>query len=282
MYPAIDWNQVWKEMLEENLRTRRSSRCSSFWDTAGRAEDYLRHSQEEGSERIQAMINMLGVSRDDRILDIGSGPGTLTIPLSFLAGHVTAVEPAPPMAALLREEIRRTGAANVTVVEKYWEDTLPDDLNPPYNRVIAAYSLGMPDLKDAIMKMQEVCSDTIYIFFPAGKSFWEEMMIYLWPHLHHTPYCPGPKTDVIWNLLYQMGICAEIRIFPLVQKNRYKSIEEAVNEYAPRMLVTHPWQHEILGQYLRNRLLICDGHYWLTGTVLHTCVSWKAGEKTGF
>ena len=42
------------------------------------------------------------------------------------------------------------------------------------------------------------------------------------------------------------------------------------------MLITEEWQRDLLSQYIRNRLLICDGDYCLTGTVLHTCISWKA------
>lgn len=279
VYPAIDWNQVWQEMLQENLNTRGSTKCSSFWETAGNAKDFLRSSHREGAERIQVMLDTLDITEGTRILDIGSGPGTLTIPLSPIAGHITAVEPAAPMVALLREEIRRTGVSNITVVEKHWEDIIPEELTPPYEIVIAAYSLGMSDLKGALIKMQEVCCDTIYIFFSAGKPFWEEMMVYLWPHLHQEQYHPGPKTDIIWNLLYQMGICADIKVMPLMQRNRYNSIEDAVNEYAPRMMISTQGQRDILRQYIKNRLLICDGNYCLTGSVLHTCISWKAGRK---
>ena len=118
------------------------------------------------------MIDLLDITGDSRILDIGAGPGTLAIPLSSKAGHITAVEPAAPMVALLKEESRRIGAANITVIEKHWEDVTSEDITAPFDLVIAAYSLGMLDLKGAIIKMQEVCCDTVYIFFSAGRSFW--------------------------------------------------------------------------------------------------------------
>jgi len=282
VYPAIDWNQIWQEMLQENLNSKGSSRCSTFWETAERAADFLRSSREEGEERIQAMINSLDITGESRILDIGAGPGTLAIPLSSKVGHITAVEPAAPMAALLREENRRIGATNITVVEKHWEDVTSGDITAPYDLVIAAYSLGMPDLKGAIIKMQEVCCGKIYIFFSAGKPFWEEMMVYLWPHLHNTSYHPGPKVDIIWNLLYQMGIYADIRVSLLVQRNRYNSVNDAVDEYSPRMMITQQWQRELLTQYIKNRMQICDGQYCLSGTVLHTCISWRVKRGTVF
>lgn len=279
MYPAIDWNQVWQDMLQENLQARGTGRCSSYWDGEGRAEEYLRFSREEGAERVSLMIEALNVNEGARILDIGAGPGTLTIPLSSRVTHITAIEPAAPMVALLREEIRKTGVSNVSVIERHWEDITQNELAPPYDIVIAAYSLGMADLKGAVMKMEEVCCGRIFLFFSAGKPFWEEMMVYLWPHLHESSYHPGPKADVIWNLLYQMGIYADIKINPLQERNRYKNIDEVVNEFAPRMMITKPGQRDILYQYIKNRLLICDGEYCLGGTVLHTCISWKARRK---
>lgn len=279
MYPAIDWNQVWQETLQENLQARGTGRCSTYWDGAGRAEEYLRFSREEGAERVSLMLEAFDINEGSRILDIGAGPGTLTIPLSSRVSHITAIEPAAPMVALLREEIRKTDVSNVSVIERHWEDITLDELAPPYDIVIAAYSLGMADLKGAIMKMEEVCCGSVYLFFSAGKPFWEEMMVYLWPHLHESSYHPGPKADVIWNLLYQMGIYADIRITPLLERNRYKDIDEVVNEFAPRMMITKPGQRDILYQYIKNRLLICDGEYCLGGTVLHTCISWKTRRK---
>ncbi len=276
MYPSIDWNRVWQETQQENLNIRKSSRCSAYWDSEQRASDYLRTSRTGGGDRIRTMIQALDITPESRILDIGSGPGTLALPLAPMVSRITAVEPAAHMVARLREEIRQNSVTNISIVEKHWEDLAIPDLQPPYDGVIAAYSLGMPDLKGALMKMQEVCSGTVYIFYAAGKPFWEEMMVYLWPHLHNTSYQPGPKADVIWNLLYQMGICANIAVTPIIQRNRYKGLEEAVAEYAPRMLITEEWQRDLLSQYIRNRLLICDGDYCLTGTVLHTCISWKA------
>lgn len=275
MYPVIDWNHVWREMMEENLATRSSSRCSTYWDCQSRAADYLRSSREEGLDRIKAMIGVLALTSDSRVLDIGAGPGTLSLPLAPKVRSITAVEPAEPMANLLREEADLIKAENITIIQKHWEDTTASDLSPPYDLVIAAYSLGVTDLRSAIQQMQEVCSGTIYIFLSAGIPFWEEMLVYLWPHLHNSPYFPGPKMDVIWNLLYNMGICADVRVTPLTQVTRYASIEDAVDEYSPRMLVSETWQRDLLRQYIKNRLSKREDHYLLTGTVRHTCISWK-------
>lgn len=63
-------------------------------------------------------------------LDVGAGFGALALPLARRLDRVTALEPAPAMAAALRRSAARAGLANVTVVEAAWGETTlaPHDL----------------------------------------------------------------------------------------------------------------------------------------------------------
>ena len=59
-----------------------------------------------------------GVNQDERVLDLGSGPGLLAIPLAGYAGEVIAVDVEPEML----KELRRAAPANVTAIEAPAED----------------------------------------------------------------------------------------------------------------------------------------------------------------
>jgi SAM-dependent methyltransferase len=69
-------------------------------------------------ELIARLAEATGVNREVRVLDLGSGPGTLANPLAGYAGEVVAVEVEPEML----DELRRAAAPNVTVVEARAED----------------------------------------------------------------------------------------------------------------------------------------------------------------
>src|SRR5690554_899444 len=60
---------------------------------------------------------------EDRFIEIGPGPGALTLRLAPLVSHITAVEVDPEMVAALRPRL----PPNVTLVE---EDFLEADLDP--------------------------------------------------------------------------------------------------------------------------------------------------------
>src|SRR5262249_61916595 len=54
---------------------------------------------------VAAVLDALGLDRQSTVLDVGAGTGKLTQELVHLVGQVIAVEPAPPMLAVLRQRL---------------------------------------------------------------------------------------------------------------------------------------------------------------------------------
>ncbi len=50
----------------------------------------------------------------------------------------------------------------------------------------------------------------------------------MWETLHGTCYKKMGTYNIIYNLLYQMGIMANVDIYPEESVNRYRSIDEAI------------------------------------------------------
>lgn len=80
---------------------------------------------------ISQIIDLARFQSSDRVLEIGSGKGALTLPLAPLVTHVVAVEKDEYLAQGLEEKLSRAGIANVTVVN---EDILSFD----FHRIISA------------------------------------------------------------------------------------------------------------------------------------------------
>ena len=67
------------------------------------APHYARYRPGYPPELIALLVDAAGVTRADRVLDLGCGPGSLAIPLARHAGEVVAVDAEPEMIAALGE-----------------------------------------------------------------------------------------------------------------------------------------------------------------------------------
>jgi hypothetical protein len=164
-------------------------------------------------------------------------------------------------------------------VQKRWEDVaVKEDLQPPYDVVIASFSLGMVDIRAAIEKMVAASSKYVYLYHFAGETSWDRQWSELWPKLHGREYQPGPKCDVLYNLLYQMGIYPNIRTFRLDHHQRYSSAEEAARALAPQAHAESNEQMEVLRDYLKGALREDEGGLVLPRSSIRVKMWWNVSR----
>lgn len=250
----IDWNVVWGRQIR--LRRENGAReCAALWQRPEHAQRYLEAIQANNPEYFAHTLGAIHLEPHFNVLDIGAGPGAMTLPMARRAARITAVEPAAGMADLLEERCRIEGIANVGCLRRRWEDVDPGfDLQGPFDVVVAAFCLGMEDLRAALEKINQVCRGTIYLFWFAGASTWEKLYRDLWPRLHGRPYQPGPKAEVIYNLISQMGIYPDTTVFPFRSRLRFANFEEAVEEFGHRLGVADPNASTPLRTFLKAQL----------------------------
>jgi SAM-dependent methyltransferase len=271
----IDWNEVWKAR-RMRARAMKADIKTPHWDKVEEAERYAREADLGYRQRIDEEMKLLPFRPDSRVLDIGSGPGPLTLPLASEVSAITAVEPAAGMVRVLSERVRDASLSNVSWVQKAWEDIdIATDLAPPYDLVIASFSLVMDDIRMAIEKMQEVCSGWIYLFTFVDGPLWEQLAQEVWTELLEVPYYRGPKADVLWNLLYQMGIYANVLIRPLNKTYRFSSMEVAVDFFAGRFGVTTESRKISLEQYLAGLNMASDDSFLLSRDTTYATIWWS-------
>ncbi|MDG6256507.1 MAG: class I SAM-dependent methyltransferase [Methanomicrobiaceae archaeon] len=277
---AIDWNEVWKAKKDRVRRARKGTAPQHRWDETEQARRYAREADQGYQARVAEEMALLPVTPESRVLDIGSGPGPLTIPLARKAAHVTAVEPAAGMVAVLAERVGKAGLSNVDWVEKTWEETDPDaDLQGPYDVVLASFSLTMYDIRAALQKMDAVSCGSVYLFEFVDGPLWDRMGAAIWEDLHGEPYVSGPKADCLWNVLYQMGIYANVLMRPLEKTYRFRDPEEAFAFFAPRYDARTAGQGAVLRSYLAAINQADDGTFLYSRDSAYATIWWKKAHS---
>jgi len=257
----IDWNNVWKKKTDEHNLAMPID-CGSMWQSRDAAKRFWQMASRSSSKRLDKTLAGFELNKSSRVLDIGAGPGNLTIPFSSRFAHVTAVEPAKGMVELLRENCAKQKIDNITVVQKKWEDfEIQNDLKAKCDLVVASFSLGFSDLKQAILKMIKSSSKYICLLWFAGEPDFEKQSRIIWSRLHNTPYIASPKVNILYNTLYQMGIYPEMSVFPMHSEASFSSIQDAVNQFAPRFLIEGNNQEKILYEYFESNLEKINGNY---------------------
>lgn len=248
---AIDWNDVWNRELLDHWEVYGLRSGAGQWHSRSAAQQYWERAQKNHRQRTENVIRDLDISPSSRVLDIGAGPGIISIPLAKQVSHVTAVDPSPGMISILKEKIAEHGVTNIHCQQKYWEDIdTTEDLLPPYDIVVASLSLDMLDIRPALEKMNRVCSKAVYLYWFAGEPTWETHTRKLMPLLHGTAYSPLPKCDILFNVLYRMGIYPHISKSTYCHTEQYNSSEEALSHYKDYYHVSTPEQEQVLKDYL--------------------------------
>ncbi|WP_406657665.1 class I SAM-dependent methyltransferase [Methanolobus sp. ZRKC2] len=273
---TIDWNKVWKNEMLKNIGSNPNEDYASLWRKRLNARQFYEITKQNDSKRIERTINSLPITSESKVLDIGSGPGLLSLQIAKKAAHVTSVEPSKEMIGILKDNINKYDVQNIKCINKRWEDVdIETDLECQYDVVFASYSLGMTDMKSAIMKMISASSNHVYLFWVAGKNLWDIYSPAIWHTLHNEEYHPMPKSNTLYNVLYQMGIYPNVKVSKLDYVNKFSCLDEAVEYCLPMYKINSSSQEEILRDYLEKILRKDNDSLFLETQTNHMEIWWQ-------
>ena len=252
---GIDWLEAWRCGQRRHRSSRSYDDGRHLWSRDENARRYDASSRDEYAPRVAETIAGLPLSPGARVLDIGAGPGTLALPLAPRVREVVAVEPAEGMVAVLEEHLARDGIGNVRTVRKRWEDVDPArDLDGEFDLVLASFSITMDEIGEALMKMDAVAAPggTVALYWFLDPSFYEVHSAALWPALHGAPYSAGPKADMLFLVLVQLGFLPHVDVLAFDRTYRFADLDEALGHFAPRFSAESDGQRSQLRAYLET------------------------------
>jgi len=252
-FNGIDWNSMWQEDYAQSHWNRGSQK--ELWDK--RAESFdkrIRAATDSKGELdkedyISKMLARIEVKPGWTILDIGCGPGTLAIPLAKKAKSVTGMDISPEMLKYLKINAEKIGLNNIGCLNLSWKDAFAGKKVGEHDIVVASRSLMSGDIKEAISCINSIALQAVYITLPLiNLPFdWEAHRAIGRNGRRNPPYV------YFYNLLYQMGIIANIEMLRSRVKVQYPGIEEAIEDLQWRTAPFTPEEKTRLVSFLETK-----------------------------
>lgn len=231
----IDWNLLWQNARKEKTW---KTRGPDDWDR--KAVSFARRNARSIYNTM--FIDLLQPEKEWSVLDVGSGPGTLAIPLAERVRHVTAIDFSPKMVQLLEQNAREKGITNISTRALSWEDNWEESGISPHDVALASRSLSVPDLRRALEKLTRFAAKAVVVSDRVGSGPFDPAAFKALGRELKT----GPDYIYTVNLLYQMGIHATVCFIRMENSHIYSSFEEAVDNYS--------WMFNDMSEAERKRL----------------------------
>ena len=275
----IDWNEVWKVKKQRMLSTPHYLDSEAFWSRKKSVDRLYSTKSGQSLVRVSTQLEALPIYPGTRVLDIGSGPGTLAIPLAKAGCEVTAVEPSEAMVALLEDNRAYEKAGEIRIIRSRWEDIHASELAPPYDLVIASFSLSMLDIWENVKKMNDLAGGSVYLFWFLTPPVWARVMHDLWERVHGSIFHFGPTADCLYQVLLQNNIYANLVPEPSPHTHIYSTIDDAVEDFMNRMNCIGKREESVIRKYLSMHLSSNQSGYHLQGKSWNARIWWETRRE---
>jgi protein-L-isoaspartate O-methyltransferase len=247
-----NWSDKWRELvLRSSLRKGRSP------FTIGEFVEWydlqLEHNNYPGVllDKVQRHLN-----KHSAVLDIGAGTGAFALPLARLVEAVTVVEPSAEMLTRLRRNMDTT---NIRIINKRWEDVDLEEIGR-HDLVLAAHSLyGIADIETELKKMLAAANGRFCFIIRVGR---QDFYADTWRRFKGEEFRSPPGFIHLFNMLYELGLAANVEMVQTSRDQVYVNIEQAVKHWRVRLDLA-PEKEDELRVYLLDFLKERDGKlYW--------------------
>ena len=189
-----------------NCTYNQQDKYSAFWDRmAAHYPDPLDTKTLSDTNEIISIVKDRGVEIDrSKVLDIGCGTGTYTLPLAGNAESVTALDDSEVMIERLVSSISRSGIRNVYPVKSSWKDI--DITGHGFEK---AFDIVWASMTPAVRTRQDLdkmewCSKKWCVYIGWGGKRENRLMEEVFG-LHGLKYGPPPGVEGTYNIIVRAG-----------------------------------------------------------------------------
>jgi SAM-dependent methyltransferase len=242
IYNDLDWIQLWQNAREQKSW---SSKGAADWDKKAASFAARNHQ----SPYVALFLSRLPLDKSHSVLDIGSGPGTLSLPLAELVNSVTAVDYSQGMLDILTSQANEKKLANIKSILGSWEDDWETLGIEPHDIAIASRSMNVADLIMAINKLNEYAKKYVFITDRIAPSPFDPAAF----AAIGREFNSGPDYIYTINILYQLNIHPNVEILELERDICFQDMGEALDSYCWMFKDLTSTERALLEQYLQSR-----------------------------
>ena len=214
----LNFEQLYAQHL---LSARQFSIPASHWDA--RAESFAKRVVGADPRYIPVILDRIAIRPEETVLDIGSGPGTLALPLALKCQHVTALDYSPKMLEILRELAAKQGSTNIDTICKSWSDDWSDV--PVADVVVASRATLADDLGGMIDQLTSKARDRVVLTAITRPSFFDPDLMRA---IRRGDDLGLPTYIYLLNALYQRGIQAQCEFIDIGFGEFQGSVDELI------------------------------------------------------
>lgn len=220
----IDWSQIWKEGII--FFAGKADKASS-WDQGA-----YRWNKEDARDYAKKVLERIKIKPNYTVLDVGCGPGLLAIPMAKKCKHLTGLDISSQMLKYLKENADQKNVTNIEYINHAFETAEISKDVKQHDIVVASRSMGWEyNLEKFLGNLDNAAKKRVYVIWGASDRNFD---IDLYKAIGR-PYRETRTYIIIYNLLYQMGIRANIEIFQTKTNSmKYKTVDEAMSEQIKR------------------------------------------------
>lgn len=214
----IDWNGMWNEALKKVPKKDNKQR----WDNiAQKFNEWMKT-----DDYPQNLAEKIHKEPDYTVLDLGCGNGSVTLRVAEKVKHVTAVDMSSEMLKLVKKNATERGIENLSYIQSSVENLDPEAVGQ-HDVVVASRSLGgIYDLKDELKKVDSLAKKYVYMtIWGANAQDFEKKLCSVMGAEYHQ----HPDYMYVCNMLYQLGIYANVEILNCESRPMYCDLEDAVD-----------------------------------------------------
>ena len=235
----VDWVAFWAEKL--------ASKKDKNWDEAA-AGFYRRTKKDDYND---ALFSKLILDENDTVLDVGCGEGSITIPIAKKVKKVIGIDSSPKMLEFLKKRAEDNEIFNIESILMPIEDISYSEIGD-VDVVICSRSLnGIIPIDKVLTELNKIANKYVFItiFGPENKKIEKDF-----DREVNIKTEDFPNYNYFFNILFNMGIYANIERFDLNNYRKYDSIEDAMDNGKFRLDLYSCEEKKLLKEYLKRIL----------------------------
>ncbi len=253
-YDDLDWQKLWQNAREKKSWTAKGP---ADWDK--KASSFAKRNS--ASPFVELVLQHIPFNKETTVLDAGSGPGTLSLPLARKVKAVTAIDYSKGMLDLLNERATKQDSRNITTILGSWEDDWKELNISRHDICIASRSLSVDNLQAALAKLNEYADKYVFVVDRISPTPFDHGAF----SAVNRPFRSGPDYIYTINTLYSMNIHPCVNIISLGRETTFADMKTAMDSYGWMFKDMTVTEEEKLEEYLiansrpgKNNNLIID------------------------